>query len=244
MNGDIRRLWWGGLGLMTSACTTDPVSSRAAPCATPAVVQWVAPAAPVGDADVLSSGFEVPSIELEARQDGSFSIEIADEAIYVTCAAFRCRPQLGTRERAPIDQELFASPTEITNFDTCVVAYDHFVSEHPRVSRDQLRQLPRAPICDDASLDDAQVDLARASARWLGCWVYGQTGIIEASNLLPVPGSSLGPTLATDCIDQGAPARTPPGGWAGCVLPDGGVGMCVDDTCQRWCDHEGCPTAE
>lgn len=225
----------------SAACTVEFDDRE--PCDAPAVVQWVGPAASARDNKVLGTGFEVPSVTLRSNGDGTFSLPISEDATHTVCAAFRCPPEIERGRARGSDPELFVASSDIVNFAECVVAYDTFVGREPLIKAELLQQLPLAATCDGLTATAEAIAIARTSARWLGCWVYGSTGIIEASDLHAVEGASEGAVLAPDCAAMEDPLRRPAQGWAGCIVPGNeGVGVCVEGICQSWCAEQSCPT--
>lgn len=206
-----------------------------APCPAPGTVLPVSdPTALLDDPMALSNGFEVPRIELEIDDDGRFTLEVPDDAIYATCAAFRCQPRFDRGTPPTVESELLAPQLEIANFGECVVAYQHFVSSPVRFSLDELSLVPPTPPCDAPGVPTAAVETARSAAPWLGCWVYDPTSIVQATTLETIPGPGLG--LAEAC--NSAPPEA-----VGCVRDDGvGVGVCVTGRCEPWCSASACPS--
>ncbi len=185
------------------------------------------------DPSALSDGFQVPRIPLKHRDDGTFALDPMDSIVYATCASFRCPPCFSQPGESPVEAELRAPRREIANFDACVVGYVHLVAEQPQFSLDELQEVPDDATCEHPELTTGQLDGPRNTAQWLGCWIYGPTGIIEATELL-----TLSPDLVDDC--SAIPTREPPDGGTACRLADEqGVGVCIDGACEAVCSGTG-----
>lgn len=213
----------------TSCVETEPMV--VSPCEEPGGIELVAPVPDLETpSSVLSDGFGVPRVALLNLGGGTHRLE-ASANDYVTCAAFRSPPHIEEIDVDRRDDALFEPRRVIADFDACVVAYRSFQMDEPMFGLDELDIVPEAVACEDPSLDPATIDAARRTALWLGCWVYDSTGIIEASELVPISGPTGGPALTPDCTDG-----------LGCLRDDGdGVGVCSAGSCVPWCSHAACP---
>jgi hypothetical protein len=188
--------------------------------------------------NLLTSGFDVPRLEMTEMGPGQYTYNTPDDAVFVMCAEFRCLP------------EFEGANHEIANFDTCVVAYDTFTGDEPLVEVEALAATPPqlAVPCEGEPLE--VLARPRTEGAWFGCWAYGETEIIRASRLAALSDESA--DILSDCGECAAfskycdpfaprPANTHRFAFAECRASTLQVGVCVQDECRRWCrDDDDC----
>lgn len=184
--------------------------------------------------DVLPDDFHVTTFDIERVRDetasaASFRWHAPEGTRLVACALFGCTPvirQIGQYEDVP--------RYEIVNFERCALAATHSVDREGVFDlADAANELtPSAkPDCADGSAHRFVAELK------VGCWAFDATRIVAASALKPVDPRivyNYQAYRATDCSTVGQAA-------AGCVLDDGTLGLCHQDTCTKTCvSHADC----
>lgn len=182
------------------------------------------------DSSVLTDGFRTQTMQLHvtAPPDIRFEWSAPDNAAYVACAIFRCRPEFATAYVQDVGNGP-PFPWAIANADRCMLRlYATDASAHSiSITRMPQRAIPSGCGPAEPRYDDV-IDFVAA-----GCWAYDSNVIVAASELLPltsdttaelpeVPASAVCATDYTGCRDDRDAARA-------------FFGVCLGGICEPRC---------
>jgi hypothetical protein len=204
-----------GLSCLPGAIGAGVCASGAQTCSTGTCGIGAAP--PV---NALLSGFGLEQpLPLEISVVGGYaqvSWTPPGDATAVACALFSCPPEVTAR----------GGPLEIVNFDECALGFGVYppIGALFDLGNGSAAYRPSSSACADGASSSPVLSIVSVA-----CWSYSSTTLVEASLLTAIPPSEA--ILASSLVASSC-AQTSP---QNCVIPDGGIGTCLDGDCRPRC---------